>query len=120
LDFDEKAQVARNVTNMLQIFGGQWITCDITTDSFMKTQAKNIPGHDETLSKLVGKTVNVTPFDSLDHAQNFFQKFGLRIEFYPFLDIREKLSSPAKLGCTEQVTNELIEHAVVAVMELSK
>ncbi|HEY1835479.1 MAG TPA: class I SAM-dependent methyltransferase [Candidatus Saccharimonadales bacterium] len=119
LNFDEKAQIARNVHAVLELFGGAWITCDTTPKKFLAVQdSVTKPGMNDRLSKTSGKDFNNTMFEDLNHAKRFFGELGFSLEVHELQDIATMLSSPAKLHLARDETARLLAHGVVVVMQL--
>jgi O-methyltransferase involved in polyketide biosynthesis len=121
LNFDEKATVARNVHELLERFGGVWITPDITlreglfgqTDEKMKAQTDRV-------QKLVGVDFSKNVFDNEEAAIKFFGELGFDVERHAFTEMTDELVSPEKLGLSPDQVERLIGRWVVFVMRIKR
>ncbi len=83
LTFDEKALVARNVHEILQHYGGWWITPDVHLRSL--TLRQNAEYRQKELDTL-GRSLNANYFEDLDHAHRFFESFGFAVDSRPLFE----------------------------------
>jgi len=83
LTFDEKAQLAANVHEILSRYGGWWITPDIHLRKWMV--ARQTPAHRESESATLGRDLDPNYFDDLDHAHAFFEGNGFTVDSRPLL-----------------------------------
>jgi O-methyltransferase involved in polyketide biosynthesis len=83
LTFEEKAQVAANVHEILWRYGGWWITPDIHLRSFAQRQT---PTHLQAELKTLGRSLDANYFEDLDHARQFFERCGFTVDSRPLLE----------------------------------
>lgn len=119
LDFDEKKQVAQNVYMLLKEFSGKWITSDFTPKKFIQNQDVNIPNLNKNLSQTTDRNNASWRFGDEKHVRNFLNDIGFNnIEFHPFSEVQEQLSSPKNLNIAQDTTNKLLDGASVAVISI--
>ena len=118
LNFDEKAQVARNVHTLLHEFGGIWITPDISMKSVIAREGENADRRISKISTLTGRDVSKNLFENVDEAQGFFEKLGFSVERHSLVEIADQLISPARLELSKEQVDEVINPVVVFVMRV--
>ena len=82
LTFDEKAMVAANVQEILQRYGGWWITPDIHLRTWAQRQT---PTHRQAELKTLGRSLDANYFEDFDHARQFFERWGFAVDSRPLL-----------------------------------
>jgi O-methyltransferase involved in polyketide biosynthesis len=93
LTFDEKAQLAENVKDVLRVYGGVWITPDIHLRKWAPERRRQ-GGADWSFAAQLGRDINVNYFDDFAHARSFFEGCGFQVEERPLLEgIREQVVS---------------------------
>lgn len=118
LNFEEKAEYARNVRRVLERFGGSWITSDVTPKKFLAVQDKGMTGFNKTVS---GKTGGYSDNMFVDMAQveEFFDDLGFEIvQVRRFSEMIDKLSAPERLYITLEEAASMIEYGIVVEMRL--
>jgi O-methyltransferase involved in polyketide biosynthesis len=121
LDFDEKTILATNIRGILERFGGVWISGDGATKSFRNNQNKLFPSVNTTIMNTTKRNDIGNAFENQEHFKQFFGNLGFTVEFYDYTTIQSKLTSPRKLGRTEQeVRDRLLSYASVIVFRLAK
>ena len=119
LTFDEKAQVATNIKHLLKRFGGVWISGDGGNKASRHRQSKNIADFNTTLMRTTRRNDISNAFEDRKHFQEFFGDLGFTVEFHEYTEVQHKLSSPQKLGLTdEEVRNNLLAHASAIVFRV--
>jgi O-methyltransferase involved in polyketide biosynthesis len=92
LTFEEKAQVAANVHEILRRYRGWWITPDIHLRSWAERQS---PVDREGERERLGRSLDENYFDDVDHAQRFFESCSFAVESRPLLEgIRDQIALP--------------------------
>lgn len=92
LTFDEKTQLGANVHELLTRHGGMWITTDIHLRHF--AQRRQTPIDRATETERMGRSLDPNYFEDLEHAREFFEKCGFRVESRPLLEgIRDSVVS---------------------------
>lgn len=116
LNFNEKAAVAKNVRNILDRFGGTWITPDITLRKVMEREGDVAKGQNERVKQLTGIDIDKNRFENVDHAQVFFEELGFEVERHKFDEVRGELVSPERLNIPSEEADATIAHAWAFVM----
>jgi O-methyltransferase involved in polyketide biosynthesis len=83
LTFEEKAQLARNVLEVLRSYGGWWITTDIHLKSSFAGQSAEQKQRE---TEHLGRSLDSNYFESLDHARGFFENCGFGVEARPLAE----------------------------------
>ncbi len=92
LTFPEKTRLAANVRNILDTYGGAWITPDIHLRQWIPERADD--NFHQRLEAGLGRNVNPNYFDDLAHARRFFEECGFKVDDRPLLEgIRESVVS---------------------------
>ena len=108
LSFEEKAVVATNVRQLLDRFGGVWVT----PDRSVQRQLPDEKEQDLQISRLTGIDLAKNYFDHEDAARIFFEKLGYRVEQRSFQEVADQLISPARLNLPQEKINKALDHAV--------
>jgi len=116
LDFEQKSQVAKNIYHLLDIFGGVWITTDISLKNVMFNEDKTQKDHNKLVRTLTGINTDQNRFENEEQAKAFFESFGFSVERHSYLEVRDSLVSPQRLHMPEKTLNEMIKFPVVYVM----
>ncbi len=88
LTFDEKALVALNVHEILQRYGGWWITPDVHLRSLTQQQTTD---YREQERETLGRSLDANYFEDLDHAHRFFEGLGFAVDSRPLFERRQPL-----------------------------
>ena len=99
LTFDEKALVARNVHEILERYGGWWITPDAHLRSLTQRQTTD---YQQKERETLGRSLDANYFDDLDHAQRFFEGLGFAIESCPLF---ERLQAQIEVPGSDQAVD---------------
>ena len=92
LTFEEKTKVAANVLDILERYGGWWITTDIHLKSFLQRQSQT---HRQSEQDTLRRSLDSNYFADLDHAHQFFESCGFAVNARPLLEgIRGQLTAP--------------------------
>jgi O-methyltransferase involved in polyketide biosynthesis len=84
LTFQEKTQLAANVRELLERYGGIWITTDVHLRQWAQRPSRAINRERET--ERLGRDLDPNYFEDLDHARTFFEKCGFQVESRPLLE----------------------------------
>jgi len=112
LNFEQKAQVAKNIKALLETYGGVYITPDITLKVFIDERVQKI------FSNMIGMDANANAFENVEAAEKFFGDLGFTVEQHPFAEIKDELVSPQKLRLSEEQVQNAIGAPVFFVMRL--
>ena len=119
LSFEEKAVVARNIRALLEKFGGFWITPDISKKRIIHNNDTVAHGLRDRMNEMTGINIDNNLFDDEAHAVRFFEGLGFKIERHSFMEEKQNLVSPNRLGISDEKVNMLLEPAQVFIMTLS-
>jgi O-methyltransferase involved in polyketide biosynthesis len=111
LTFDEKRQVFANVREILQTFGGVWITPDLTTKVRAEQMGRNSAAFkpfNQKIASLTGRLVAENKFIDLDHARQFVREQGFELEEFSTLGVLAQLESLSALGIDRNVAREML------------
>jgi len=92
LNFAEKARVAANVLEILQRYGGWWITPDVHLKSWLERRSTALRDSErETLRR----SLDANYFNDMDQAKEFFEGCGFAVDSRPMLEcLPGPLSAP--------------------------
>ena len=122
LTFAEKQQVFANVRELLQTYGGVWITSDFTTKGGSSQLQQSVSGLRQLNQKIgssTGRTLPENEFDDLDHAKQFAQKQGFRVEEFNMLDVIDQLRCLSALGIERDFAKVLLTVTPVVALTLA-
>jgi O-methyltransferase involved in polyketide biosynthesis len=92
LTFEEKTHLAAHVHEILQRYGGWWVTPDIHLTSWAQRQS---PAYRKSEVAALGRSLEFNYFDDLDHARAFFEGCGFAVDSRPLLDgIQDQIAAP--------------------------
>ncbi len=110
LTFAEKQQVFANVREMLQVYGGVWITSDLTTKDDLAQQRRSPVWQKlgQILDNMTSRSLKDNYFDSFDHREQFVSEQGFCVEEYSTLDVMDQLTCLEPLGIDPDVAESLL------------
>lgn len=112
LSADERAVLARNVYSLLKIFGGVWITTEVTTRQHLKEAAqldilRQRLSLASPISKSTGRNVEANLFADDSEMKRFFTDVGFAIKERLYSDVLADLSSVKILNLSSQEIGQL-------------
>lgn len=116
-----KQQVFVNVHEILQIYGGVWITSDLDTrDSLNRIHntSSEFQKLVQTIQSMTGSTVDNGNFASFEHIQQFVKEQGFRIETYDMLDMLKQLTCLQPLKITPDVAESILASSSVSILTI--
>jgi len=117
LNFKEKERVAKTVHEILERFGGLWITPDISLVKALETENSKTKSKIDQISKRIGINVKSNSFRDIGEALSFFEELGFSVEEHGFLEVVDELVSPERLHQTKKQAEDLIRENCVFVMK---
>ena len=120
LTFAEKKQVFNNVREILQTFGGVWITPDLTTKTRLE---QNIPVFQtirERVSNSTGRLLAENDFNDTVHIKQFVSEQGFEMEEFNMLDIIDQLHSLSTLTMERSIVERIFTNMSVFALTLAK
>jgi hypothetical protein len=110
------------VREILQTFGGVWITPDLSTKVGAEKIGQDSSASQQTAEKfasLIGRTVTENLFIDLDHAKQFVQEQGFQIEEKSALEVLDQLECLSVLGIERDIAQKLLTTIPVFVLRLA-
>lgn len=120
LDFDQKAQVARNIRGVLEVFGGVWITPDSNLRAAMLREDEKATDHTARVARSTGIDIAANAFESQEASVKFYEDLGFDVEVRSFLEVSDELVSPEKVGMSPDDVRHLNEPIVAYLMRLKE
>ncbi len=96
LTFAEKQKVFANVRDILQTYGGVWITPDFTTKIGAEKMGKLDYAFQpvrQKIASLTKRSIAENEFDDFEHVKQFVQEQGFQIEEFNMLEMLNQLKS---------------------------
>jgi O-methyltransferase involved in polyketide biosynthesis len=119
LTHEEKQKVCANVREMLEHFGGIWITSDFASTIGLRQAQRldvNLQKRMEKVTHLTGRSLADNAFETHEQARQFARKEGFRITEFSALEIRNQLSCLKILNIDPETVNRMLEtHSVFAL-----
>ena len=117
LNFEEKTALAKNIHQLLERFGGVWITPDISTRDrallYKERTIKRAAG----IERITGIDIIKNSFESREAAQSFFSNLGFTVEMRSFREIAAELVLPHELKIPIEQVDKILEQRVAFVMK---
>ena len=121
LTLPEKQQVFANVRQMLQRYGGVWITPDLTTKQ-RRSQLRNYSPATERILKAIaqntGRSTLDNSFENSDHLQQFVADQGFHLQTFTLIDLLDQLSSLDRLGISADDITPLLAGTSIFALTL--
>ncbi len=121
LDLDEKEALARSVRQVLQAFGGVWITPDISTQALggLGPTSEKIRERMAKIRNLTGIDVQNNRFENENAAREFFQDLGFSVERHGFAEVAGELCSPSSRSLSFEHIEKVAGQLVAFVMKVN-
>ncbi len=118
LTFPEKEVYVKNVRQLLERFGGVWITADISLPKVVYKEDDVSTVRRQKMSEITGRDIKKNLFKDEQDAKRFFENLGFDVESHSFLEVTGDLTSPRKLSYPADYVEAINGSAVVFVMKL--
>lgn len=121
LTFAQKQQVFTNIRELLQIYGGVWITPDLTARTDWSRRWQNDPilqRFSQKLARLTATSTQDTVFDHFDHIQDFVDQQGFSVEKYSTNYLLDQLTCLQPLGISLETAASLLDGLSIYVLTL--
>jgi len=121
LTMDEKIQVCANVRELLQQYGGVWITPDFTSTMGLRESQQENPALQQqlqTLTKLTGRSLSDNAFASLDEVRQFAHEQGFRLSEYSMLNVIKELSCLTPLHIDPETARKMLTTQAVFALTI--
>jgi O-methyltransferase involved in polyketide biosynthesis len=121
LTFEQKQKVFANVREMLQMYGGVWITSDLDTLDNLK-QVFAISSEFQqlirTVRDLTGSSIGDRNFTSTEHIEQFASDRGFLVEICDLSDLSEHLSCLQSLEISTDLARTILACSSVCILSL--
>ncbi|BAZ13046.1 hypothetical protein NIES4071_48800 [Calothrix sp. NIES-4071] len=121
LTFAEKQMVFKNIREMLEIYGGMWITPDLNDKvglNKMRSFSPGLQNISRTTAEITGRNVDDYLFENPDHVKQFAQLQGFTIDSYNMLEIIDSLTCLEPLKIDVEIAKSMLANAFVSVLKL--
>ncbi|MEO0842003.1 MAG: class I SAM-dependent methyltransferase [Cyanobacteria bacterium J06643_5] len=121
LTIEQKQQVFTNVRELLQVYGGVWITHDLTTKENLSHRWKVSPTwqkFEETVNKMTQTSLTDTHFENFDHVREFATEQGFKLDKYSLLDVFEQLTCLEPLKIDINIAKSILADSSVFALTL--
>lgn len=117
----QKQQVFANVRELLQVYGGVWITPDFLTKKDWERRWQIRPAWQrfaEKVNRMTGTSTAENTFENFARVQNFVLQQGFWIKQYSMLDVLGELSCLQALGIDYNIAKFLLTDSFVFALGL--
>ncbi len=121
LTFAEKQRVFANVREILQTFGGVWITSDLNTKVAAEQMGRNDPAFqsiNQRLTSATGRSLTENEFVDLAHVKQFIQEQGFQAKEFSMLAVIDQLTCLAPLGIDQEWVKTLLAATPIFALTL--
>ena len=121
LTLAQKQQVFSNVRELLEIYGGVWITHDLTTKENLSHRWKISPTwqkFEETVNKMTETSLTDTHFENFEHIQQFANEQGFQLQSYSLLDVFEQITCLQPLEIDADIAKSILADSSVFTLTL--
>ncbi|NEQ10902.1 MAG: hypothetical protein F6K37_34805 [Moorea sp. SIO4E2] len=119
LTLHQKKQVFANVRELLQVYGGVWITPDLITKEYLSRVRRNSPAWQKLSQTVRGMTATSdtdTIFDNFDQVRQFVREQGFQLQAYNSLNVLDQLTCWQPLGINPAVAESILADSFVFVL----
>lgn len=121
LTLEQKRQVFTNVRELLQIYGGVWITPDLATKEDLDKRWKISPtwyNFEQIVNRMTETSLSDVYFDNLDLVRKFAAEEGFNLQSHNMLNVLNQLTCLQPLGIDPSVAESLLTCSSVFVLTL--
>lgn len=122
LTMSEKEQLFANIREMLQHYGGVWITPDLATkQSQLQIEEYNAASHrlHQSIINTTGRSLVDNSFNDRAEIKQFVKEQGFRVWECSFLDVASRLTCLDILGGDSENFDSLLETRYISMLTLS-
>lgn len=122
LTLTEKQQVFSNVREILQTYGGVWITSDMPTKAGRELMEESFPKYrlvSQRISNLTERQFSDNEFEDVEQAKEFAQQQGFQSEEFSKLAVLNQLTSPSRLNIEPNLVTTMLAKDPVFVLTLA-
>lgn len=123
LTFAEKQLVFKNIREMLEIYGGMWITPDLNNKvqlDKIRSLSPGLQNISRTTAKITGRNLDDDDylFENFAHVKQFAFSQGFIIDSYNMLEIIDELTCLEPLNIDVEIAKSILANAFVFVLKL--
>lgn len=121
LTFPEKQLVFKNIREMLEIYGGAWITPDFNSKIELENIRKISPrlqNFGQSVGKVTGRNIDDSLFQNFDHVKQFASQQGFDVESYSMVDILSELTCLEPLNIDVEIAKSMLANNFVSLLKL--
>ena len=122
LTVEEKELVCVNVREVLQRYGGLWVTPDFSSTAGLKRLLQNAPELErrvQSLTNLTGRSLADNAFETLDQARQFVREQGFHLVERSMLNVADQLSCLEVLEIEIEAARKVLSTQSVFSLTLS-
>ncbi|NES25796.1 MAG: hypothetical protein F6K41_44625, partial [Symploca sp. SIO3E6] len=116
LTFNQKQRLFANVRELLQVYGGVWITPDLITKEYLSRVRGNSPAWQKLSQTVRGMTTTSdkdTIFDNFDQVRQFVNEQGFQLQRYSMLNVLDQLTCLEPLGIHPTLAESILADSFV-------
>ncbi|AOX03366.1 hypothetical protein BJP34_31500 [Moorena producens PAL-8-15-08-1] len=121
LTLHQKQRLFANVRELLQVYGGVWITPDLKTKEDLSRIRGNSPGlqkFSQTVRGMTATSDTDTIFDNFDQVRQFLTEQGFQLQRYSMLNVLDQLTCLQPLGINPAVAESILADSFVFALTL--
>jgi len=121
LTFNQKQQVFANVRELLQVYGGVWITPDLITKEDLSRRWRASPAWQrfaQTVNRMTEISATETIFENEAHVRQFVSEQGFELQAYSMLHVLNQLTCLQPLKINPAVAESLLADSFVFALTL--
>ncbi|MEL6457855.1 MAG: class I SAM-dependent methyltransferase [Cyanobacteria bacterium J06621_15] len=121
LTLEEKRMVFNNVRELLQVYGGVWITPDLITKEDLNKRWQISPSWEQfelTVNQISQTSHKDIYFDNFEHIQQFVSLQGFTFKKYSMLDVFEQLTCLQPLKINIDIAKSLLANSFIFALTL--
>ncbi|MBW4554058.1 MAG: class I SAM-dependent methyltransferase [Aphanocapsa sp. GSE-SYN-MK-11-07L] len=121
LDQTEKQRVFANVRELLQIYGGVWITSDLVDLESLHRRREISPALRQVgamIARISDRSKTECYFDTFEQVQQFAHQQGFQIQHQSMLNIMPQLTCLQPLGINPKIAEALLADSFVFTLRL--
>lgn len=112
---NQKEYVGNNISNLIRINGGKWVTADVTLAKLIESQRTLVFKEGSPINDLILNSCSDHTFESLPEAKRFFEKITNLTTRVHKEELKQSFSGQI-LGLTENEISKLTEYVYVFEM----
>ena len=118
---EEKRLAFNNVRELLEVYGGVWITIDLLTQEDLNKRwgiSPNWLAFEQTIGKITETSIKNSYFENFERVKQFVESQGFEIQSYNMLNVFEQLTCLQPLGIDPDVAKSILANSYVFALTL--